>query len=332
MPPTEVESTPVLLTLTEEEERLVGDIESWLSSGNPLDYQLVQERFHCLKTLGAAISQYPSVRETYFLKGVIRDEEKLIESLCAFSSNSHLLHIPTKVVATRSFIVAKFHAFSLLSYLVGKEHEFYAPLRRLIFSIICTLMVDDVYFACLEDPAFPYNIKMRLAYDLISLWDSGTDSRAIHHLPALTALWAARDAAPPSFGTMDGTSELLRITIDMGNDWQEFLVEETANDETRWALEEFLFGLSYEEIQQVRSRLVRFGISAVSYDEVRSYLGSSPSFVTVKNSDPRGIYDFFIDRKNAGILRKRVAVPGPRHTVEAIYLKYRIFLELKDIS
>jgi hypothetical protein len=332
MPSAELKNAPIMLTLSEEEQCLVGEIEGWLSSGNSQDYHLVEERFRYLEGLGAAVSQYPSVRETHFLKGIIRDEEKLIESLCAFSSNSHLLHIPTKVVATRSFLVAKFHAFSLLSYLVGEDHEFSAPLRRIIFSVICTLLVDDVYFSCLEDAAFPYHTKIRLAYDLISLWDSGTDFRAIHHLPALVALWTARDAAPPSFGTMDGTSELLRITIDMGNDWQEFLVAEAAADQTKWALEEFLFGLSYEEIQQVRSRLVRFGITAVSYDEIRSYLGSKPSFVTVENSDPRGIYDFFIDRRNAGILRKRIAAPGPRNTVEEIYLKHRILLELKDMS
>jgi hypothetical protein len=330
MPSAEVKSVPVMLALSKEEERIVGEIENWIGSKNSPDYHLVQERFQYLKGLGAAVSRYPSVRETHFLKGVIQDEEKLIESLCGFSSNSHLLHIPTKVVATRSFLVAKFHAFSLLAYLAGEKHEFYDPLRRIIFSIICTLMVDDVYISCLEDSAFPYHIKMRLAYDLIALWDSGTDFRAIRHLPALTALWTARDAAPPAFGTMDGTSELLRITIDMGKDWQEFLVAEAGNEETRWALEEFLFGLSYEEIQQVRSRLVRFGITAVSYDEVRSHLGSKPSFATVENSDPRGIYDFFIDRRDAGILRKRIAGPGPRYTVEEIYLKYRIFLEPKD--
>jgi hypothetical protein len=131
---------------------------------------------------------------------------------------------------------------------------------------------------------------------------------------------------------MDGTSELLRITIDMDKDWQDFLVEEAGNDETRWALEEFLFGLSYEEIQQVRSRLIHFGITAVSYDEIRTYLGSKPSYVTVKDTDPREIYDFFIDRRDAGLLRKRIAAPGPRRTLEEIYIKYRILLELKDTS
>jgi hypothetical protein len=319
-----------MLFLTEEEEYLVGEIEVWLEARHSVDCQVVKERFRCLRGLAAAVAQYPSVRETQFLRGVLRDVEKLLDSLCAFSSPSHLLHIPTKVVAVRSFLVAKFHAFSLLAYLVREEERFYTPLRRIIFSVVCTLMAEEVYFSCLDDPSFPANIKLNLANDLISLWDSGTDPRVIRHFSALSSLWTARDAAPPSFGTMDGTSELLRITIDMDKDWQDFLVEEAGNDETRWALEEFLFGLSFEEIQQVRSRLARFGITAVSYDEVRTYLGSKPSYVTVKDADPREIYDFFIDRRNAGLLRKKIAAPGPRHTLEEIYIKYRILLELKD--
>ena len=139
----------------------------------------------------------------------------------------------------------------------------------------------------------------------------------------------ARDAAPPIFGTMDGNTELLRISIDMEHDWQEFLVDESENDQTRWALEEFLFGLSFEEIQQIRSRLKRFGVNAIGYDEIRSFLGSKPSYSLVNDRDPRAIYDFFIERRDACALRKLRSSPGPRHTLEDIYLKYRIILELR---
>jgi hypothetical protein len=329
MPLTGADDTPAELILSEDEERLAGEIGEWLKDSHPADYQLMTERFVRLRNLGTAVSDYPSIRHTQFLKGLIRDEEQLAESLLAFSPNSRLLHIPTKVVALRSFLVAKFHAFSLLSYLAEENPVFRAPVRNVIFSVICTLMAEDVYFSCLEDPGFSRNTKGSLANDLIALWDSGVDHRGIRHLSALSALWIARDAAPPCFGTMDGNAELLRISIDMERDWQDFLVEESTNDETRWALEEFLFGLSYEEIKQVRSRLGRFGISAVSYDEIRSYLGSEPSYSVVSDRDPRAIYDFFIERRDACTLRKRLNAPGPRHTLEEIYLKYRIILELR---
>jgi hypothetical protein len=213
--------------------------------------------------------------------------------------------------------------------LTGENETFRISARNIAYSVVFTLMAEDVYFSFLEDPAFSNNTKSKLAEDLISLWDSGTDQRSIRHLTALSSLWTARDSAPPSFGTMDGNTELLRISIEMDTSigWEDFLKEESTNDKTRWALEEFLFGLSYEEILQVRNRLKRYGVTSVSRDEIRSYLDSKPVYSIVNNNDPRAIYDFFIERRDACMLRKRSSVHGPQYTLEEIYLKYRIILE-----
>jgi len=316
--------------LTDAENQLIGEIGAWLKETNPEGCDLVEVRFSHLKGLGAAVFAYPSIRSTQFLKGIAHDEGQLIEALLAFESSSQLLHIPTKVVAMRSFLVAKFHAFSLLSYLSAGREDFQTRVRNVIFSVISTLMAEAVYFSFLADPVFSHHTKASLANDLIALWDSGVDMRGVRHLSALSSLWIARDAAPPSFGTMNGSTELLRITMDLDEDWHDFLVEESSNDQTRWALEEFLFGLSWEEIQRIRTRLVRHGINAIGYDEIRSYLDSHPSYSLVNHSDPRAIYDFFVERKEACILRKRVSAPGPKHTLEEIYLKYRIIMELRQ--
>jgi hypothetical protein len=294
------------MTLDDEETGLVVAIEAYLDSQNHEECALVKRRFECLNTLGAAISQYPSVRESQTLRGIQRTEEQLLEALCSFSSPSHLLHVPARVVAARSYLVAKFQAFSLLHILAGERQEFYRPLRKAILSIIHTLMAEEVYFSCLEEPEFSQEVKLNLANDLISLWDRGADVRTVRHLPALDALWTARDSSPPAFGTMNGTSELLRITIDMGPDWQEFLVAHVAINETRWALEEFLFGLSHEEINTVRSRLLKFGINAVGHDEIPSYLSSRPTYGIINSSDYRAIYDFYVDRRDAARFRQRL--------------------------
>jgi hypothetical protein len=313
--------------LSDDENRLVNEIREYIKEHNPNDYKLLEDRFFRLRNLGSAVFAYPSIRDTQLLKGITYDENHLVESLLTFSSSSHLLHIPTKVVAMKGFLVAKFHAFSLLSYLTSEREDFQAQVRTVIFSIISTLMAESVYFSCLEDPSFSYHTKASLADDLIALWDSGVDMRGVRYLPALTSLWIARDTSPPCFGTMNGNAELLRITMDLDESWREFIKEESSNDETRWALEEFLFGLSWEEIQQIRSRLVRYGINAIGYDEIRSYLDSHASYSLVNHSDPKAIYNFFIERKDACFLRKRVSAPGPKHTLEEIYLKYRIIIE-----
>jgi hypothetical protein len=314
---------------SDEEEIFIGKIEDWLKEERSHDFTLVHERIRRLRNLGNAVFDYPSIKDTKSLRDILVNEHQLTESLLAFSSTSHLLRTPAKVAALRSFLIAKFHAFSLLSKLTYGNEILYKQASNICFSVVFTLMAEDLYFSCLEDTGFSNATKSRLADDLIALWDSGTDQRSIRHLRALSSLWKARDSSPPSFGTMDGNTELLRISIDMGTDteWEDFLKEESTNDKTRWALEEFLFGLSYEEILQVRSRLRRYGVTAVSHEEVRNYLDSKPVYSVVNDIDPRTIYDFFTERRDSCALRKKVSASGPLHTLEEIYLKYRIILE-----
>jgi len=316
-----------MLGLNDDELDLVKKIENFLDSRDTEESALVKRRFECLSMLGLAISQYPSVRENQQLRGVRRSEEQLLKALCTFVSSSHILHIPARVVAARSYLVAKYQAFSMLHILVGELEDYKLPLRKVILSVIHTLMAEEVYFSCLDDPGFSQSIKISLANDLISLWDSGTDARTVRHLPALDALWTARDSSPPAFGTMKGTSELLRITIDMGKDWQEFLVSHVSQDETKWALEEFLFGLSYEELDSVRSRLIKFGINAVGHDEIPFYLGNRPAYGIINSSDFRAMYGFYVDRRDAARFRQKLAAPGPTRALEEIYIKYRIATE-----
>jgi hypothetical protein len=325
-----MESTPTHSSqvFTDEEALLVGKIEDWLKETSPNNYSMVRDKLVLLQNLGAAVFAYPSLKNTSFTRDLHIKDNQLADSLLTFSTASHLLRTPSKVVALRSFLVAKFHAFSLLSSLTSGNNDLHIPAKKIAFSVVFTLMAENVYFSCLEDPGFSVNTKSKLADDLIALWDSGTDSRS-RHLLALSSLWRARDSAPPSFGTMDGNTELLRISIDMGaeTEWEHFLKEESTSDKTKWALEEFLFGLSYEEILQVRSRLRRYGVTSVSHTEVRSYLDSKPVYSVLNNNDPQAIYDFFVERRDACTLRKRVCAPGPLNTLEEIYLKYRIILE-----
>jgi hypothetical protein len=317
-----------MVGLTNQEERLAQEIMACLESEDCKDIDIARTRLSCLRDLGEVVSRFPSIRDDQMVRGEMRDEKRLIASLDAFAHPSRLLHSPVRVVAVRSYLVAKCHAFSMLSILTKEKAEYHVHVRRIIFSIICTLMIEEVYFSCLRDVSFPEHARFRLADDLVTLWDSGVDHRAIEHLPALEALWAARDAAPPSFGTMDGSSELARITTDLGDDWHAFLVDSISSEETRFALEEFLFGISYEEILEIRSRISRFGISAVNADEVRGYLGSKSALAN--SEDPRLAYDFYADRRDTAQLRRRTNAPGPKRTLEEIYLKHRIVMEVRE--
>ncbi|GHU59447.1 hypothetical protein FACS189444_4760 [Spirochaetia bacterium] len=195
--PNSAESLQALRSLKEHEERLIAEIVAFLEGEYPDDSVLVRRRFEALKALEDAVSRFPSARDVQMAGGTHCEGEDIIEFLSAFAPSSRLLHTPTKIVAARSFLVAKCHAFALVAGLVKDREAFFVPLRRIILSLVSTLMAEDVYFSCLDDPAFPKNIKMQIANDLISIWDTGTDPRIIRNLSDLEALWRARDDAPP---------------------------------------------------------------------------------------------------------------------------------------
>jgi len=316
------------LFLSGQETSLIEEILAQLGAedSDTNEAELIRQRFGCLNALGNAITLYPPIRESQILRGNARNEYLLIKALAGLAPSSHLLRIPARIQAVRSFLVTKFHAFSMLGKLLNPDDPIQESVRIVIFSVMFTIMAEHVYFSCLDEPSVPEEIKSRLADELISLWDSGAEPVMIRHFSCLKALWTVRNDSPPSFGTMDGTSELLRLSIDLEDDWHDFLLNQIGSEETKWALDEFLFGLSYEELLSVRSRLKKFGITAVDISEIRSYLGSTPAYTMIDNSDPRLIYDFYIERKEAALFRKRLDKPGPCKTLEEIYLKYRMTL------
>jgi hypothetical protein len=318
------EVLPAAFALKDEELRLFEEAVAYLSQNDGQQCVPLRKRFSAIKALGAAIAQFPSVREMESSRGEILDGESLIGSLNAFSPSARLLHLPSRIMGLRSYLVAKCHAFSMISYLVEQDRPLFLAARRAVFVIITTLLAEDVYFSCLEDTDFPAELKRDLAADLMALWDTGSDPRAVEHLPALEALWLARDGSPPVFGSMGGATELIRVSMELGDDWKEFIVSELPDEETQAALEEFLFGLSSEEIREVRDRLERFGIHAVNYDELRSFLGSSPAYSIAGSSDPRAIYDFYVDRRETAYRRRMASAQGPHRTLEEMYLRFRM--------
>lgn len=325
----------LLLALDIDEWSLLDTVLDFLQGINMDSTSLVRSRLSDLDALAAAISRFPPVKENQLLAGVERGPETLAASLRGLTGASRLLHTPTRVVASRSFLVAKTHAFSLVSIVlkdIADTHldeslrqeatQLRLECRAAIFEIIGSLMVEDVYLSCLEDRTFPYDKKEALAIDLIGLWDRGRDPRATSHVPALKALWAARDLTPPVFGTMEGTSELLSLSIDLDSSWHYFVTNRLPDKETHEALEEFLFGLSREEIIEIRLELSRKKSYAINREGMRSCLGREGIYTPVLGDDPRSMYEFYVERRDEGRIRERSDIAGPRKTVEELYLAF----------
>lgn len=323
----EDDALPSFIVLDETESRLLSETVGLLKSRASPEAERVERRFSDLEALGKAVSRFPSVRESQRLGSVSWGPETLEAALCSMSGTSRLLHTPTRVVAGRSFLVAKVHAFSLAALSVSFDRKLADRIRNCILGVVLSLLAEDVYLSGLDDKDYSAETKAALASDLVLLWDARRDPRAVAHVPALSELWAARDAQVPVFGTMEGASELTRLSLDMGHSWFVFVAERLRDAETLMAMEEFLFGLSYEEILFVRSRMISCGLNCADVQEVRTMLGGRTSYAVVDGEDPRAMYEFYAERRNASRARAWAGVPGPRRTLEELYLSYLISKE-----
>ena len=311
-----------IVVLNAHERTLVNRVFENLRVYSPETMVGVATRIMDLERLSVSISRYPSMHERGFLTNQTQSSETLIDTLCTFGDGERLLTLPTKAILGQGFLVAKFHAFVAITKVA--INSFFSEtdiqeLRQATLNIMFTLMAEDVYMSLLDDPNLHPDVRRDVAQSLAELWERRLDQHVTSVAPVLDAVWAVRDQIAPNFGTMIGTSELLLLSIALDNTWQKFISSRLGDADVSTALEEFLFGLSYEDISLIRKELKNRGISAIGRDEVPGIVGHKAA---LSNEDPRIFFRAYTQRRNNADSRKRLASVGPKKTLEDYYMQF----------
>jgi hypothetical protein len=85
-------------------------------------------------------------------------------------------------------------------------------------------------------------------------------------------------------------------------------------------MEEFLFGISYEQITRLKNILREQGIAAISRNEVSNFLGADVK--TNVSEDYRDFYQQYSLRRDNARARKRLNIPGPHKTIEDYFISF----------
>lgn len=320
-----------IVVLNPDERKLVNKVFGYLRQTSPETMVGVATRIMDLERLSVSISRYPSMHERGLIAGTTRASDTLIDTLCTFGDNERLLTLPTKAILGKGFLVAKFHAFASITKVAINSffsESVLQELRQATLNIMFTLMVEDVYLSILDDPNLNSDVRRDIAESLAELWEHRLDHHVISVAPVLDAVWSVRDKIAPNFGTMIGTSELLLLTIALDSSWQTFISKKLGNEDVGRALEEFLFGISYEDISLIRRELKNRGQSAIGRDEVPGIIGHQASLA---NEDPRVFYRAYTQRRNNAEARKRLSAPGPKKTLEDYYMQF-IFEQNRELQ
>ncbi len=313
-----------IVILTENERRAVESCLSLTERGDPAYASRIRSNLEALDELAQAISRYPSVLGSQELGNRPRSPETLVRRLCAGSRFRRTLHIPTRAVLGKSFLIAKINFLSMLSYVFDLFENVAEvdAVRDLNVGNIFALMNEDVFLAILESDAAEPELKEKAAYELINVWEGRLSGRHTEYAAALFSMWYARRDLRPIFGTLMGTSEILQLSGRIHPVWFDFLSEGTGTAGLAEALEEFIFNLSYEDLKTVRAEMQSRGLSAVTPLEAAALIGRSGMLSDFSDTDPRELYASFQERRSNAGFRRRAGIPGPTGTIEEYFVSF----------
>jgi hypothetical protein len=289
----------------------------------------VLSRLQHMEELVAAMSRFPSLLENRVVLGEPRSRGSLIEELLVKRDGDRILHLPSKAVLGKSFLVTKYHTFDLLCHVAERAdvpEDLVTRLRLATTTLLFTIMAEDVYLNLLDAEQLSLEMRRQVALMLLILWEHRTDLLAKDTAPVLQVVWNARQHLLPIYGSMMGISELVLLSMNIGGEgggtWTKFIKERLPDKRVTMAMEEFLMGLSYEQIIRLRTMLKEQKIAAINRDEVSSFLGEPVD--TKSDTDPRDFYMLYTVRRDNARTRKRLGFPGPHNTLEDHYLSFTL--------
>ena len=314
-----------IIVFTDHQQKLIDRLSSALAQNAPDRVDRLQSRLTDVTNLAKAIAYFPSLLERANTTTSTRTPEALVETLISYQEDGDTtLHMPSKAILGKGFLVAKIHTFFSMSKLAknyakmtDKEVKEYSDET---ISMMFTLMAEDVYMNLIKDKNIALDIRREIANSLIILWEHRSDQTINDIAPVLQSVWTARRKLAPAFGTMMGTSELLMVTLQMDDQWNAFIREKLADPEVTQAMEEFLFGVSYEQILRLKGILRDQGVKSIGRDEVSAYLGERVK--TDINLDYRDFYLLYTVRRDNARARQRLHLQGPKNTLEDHFFKF----------
>lgn len=313
--------------LTKHQEMLVKKLLDVLHRDAPDRVEHLETRLRNVEKLAKDIALFPSLLERTETNTSVRTPQELVESLISYHEEGDtLLQLPSKATLGKSFLVTKVHTFYSMYKLARdftsmEEKEVKEYIDETI-SMMLTLMAEDVYLDIIRDEAIAKDLRREMAVSLIILWEHRSDQTIDDIAPVLQSVWQARRRIAPIFGTMMGTSELMQVSMQMDGQWVQFMKARLSDPDVAQAMEEFLFGISYEQILRLKEILKNQGVKNIGRDEVSSYLGERVK--TDIAADYRDFYLLFTVRRDNARVRSRLHFDGPKHTLEDHFIRFVI--------
>lgn len=295
---------------------------------------LVLAELDRLGRTAALIRESPSIARAWPARRRAGGGEALIDLLCKVPDYDLDLHIPTKAVLGQAYLVAKINFWKALGYaveLLPGADDLRERLGLELGQSIYSKLAEELFISIVTDTEGQAEVKASAARALFRIWEERLETEIDDFAPALESIWHARHKVRPVLGTMLGTQEtfaLLREARD--GSFLDYFGDDGVPREQVQAFEEFLFGLSHEEIERLREHIGERARRVVSTEEARGVLGRRLESWAPAEGGPQALYTSYKRRRVKAHYRTLTGAPGPKKTAEEYVMTELLRRALED--
>jgi hypothetical protein len=305
----------------EPERKLVADALAVVEGRDPGEGALLRRSLGMLEHAGMVIRECPAIHQTSSSsRRTGRPAEELVDLLCRVPDYDLDLNIPTKAVLGQGFLIAKINFFKALGYAVAAvdgHDDLRVRLELELGQSIYSKLAEELFVSIVTDPSGAREVKLRAARFLFRIWEERLVLEIDDFAPLLESVWRARNRVRPVLGTMMGASELFSLFREArGDEFLDYFGCDDVPEEQSLAFEEFLFGISHEEIQTLRAHLDLRSAQVVSPEQARQLLGRNKASWAPPADGPQALYTSYKKRRVKAQYRVITGAPGPKKTAE----------------
>ena len=279
-----------------------------------------------LPLIASAIQTYPSPAAQSHFGRQERNVQTLIEALSHAEEGGFEFMIPTSAVLGRAFVLAKINFLKAVEHLLKESGDVVAGAANLVSDMVgdavFSKLAEELLSAVLSNPTNPTTLKRAAAQRLLTMWNNRLKMPVGEFPTVLLSAWRARRKFRAIFGTLIGVTEVFSlIQGECESPFVNYFAREHVTNDEQQAFQEFIFGLAFEELGQVRDYMRAKGISCVSPEEVQGIIKPSgrPPFFGYPTPDQ--MYSSYLRRKTRAEYRSVSGSRGPRKTAEGYIME-----------
>lgn len=287
----------------------------------PGESELLRETLHRLARAAELVQKSPRITGSWeSRRAKVTTGETLIELLCAVPEWDLDLHLPMRVIFGHAYLVAKINFFKGLCYGLEAVHAPDDLRERAELELgqsIYSKLAEELFISIVTEPRGEARVKKAAARFLMRIWEDRLESEIDDFAPVLESIWRARNKVRPVLGTMLGTSEFFGLLRECSDTrFLDYFDAELPEEQVQ-AFEEFLFGLSWEQLSMLRDQMQRENSSSISQEQARA---ATPPSWAPRSDGPQALYTSYKKRRVKAQYRAITSAPGPRQTAEVFVM------------